>query len=250
MLIDSVTFKVKGEKRVGVRFAPENARKKCPALLMLHGFPGAEKNYDLARALAAKGWVCLAPNFRGSWGSHGYYSFSGILEDAGHFWNHLRRDPLTDKNRMAVLGLSMGGWAALNFAGKLGTDTSSPKAVVAVVPMAGSTRWFHPGARKKLLEFSRILEIHSAQELWQDFKTALFRNDPLEDIDKISPIPLLLVHGTKDELVPYSLTQELFKRAKEPKRFVTIKGADHQFSEHRPQLIKTVIAWLTHHVAK
>ncbi|MEK7287813.1 MAG: alpha/beta hydrolase, partial [Elusimicrobiota bacterium] len=109
MKIDSVKFRSGGLHYAGVRFAPESLRPRRPALLMLHGFPGAEKNTDLARALAARGWVCFLPHFRGSWGSSGLYSFSGILKDARIFWRRLQKDPQVNPGRMAVLGFSLGG---------------------------------------------------------------------------------------------------------------------------------------------
>jgi uncharacterized protein len=40
--------------------------------------------------------------------------------------------------------------------------------------------------------------------------------------------PLLQSHGTGDRLLPYSMGQELFVAANQPKKFISIPGADHQ----------------------
>ena len=53
------------------------------------------------------------------------------------------------------------------------------------------------------------------------------KNAPVDYIAKISPRPLLLIHGTLDEIVPYSMSEKLFNAAKEPKRLWTIDGAGH-----------------------
>jgi fermentation-respiration switch protein FrsA (DUF1100 family) len=39
--------------------------------------------------------------------------------------------------------------------------------------------------------------------------------------------PVLFLHGDRDTIVPHRLGEELFRRANEPKRFVTVPGADH-----------------------
>jgi dipeptidyl aminopeptidase/acylaminoacyl peptidase len=53
-----------------------------PTVVLLHGFPGNEKNLDLAQSLRRAGWNVLFFNYRGSWGSPGEFSFTHCLEDA------------------------------------------------------------------------------------------------------------------------------------------------------------------------
>jgi uncharacterized protein len=48
-----------------------------PAVILLHGLPGNEKNLDLAQAMRRAGWTVVTFNYRGSWGSPGVYSFLG-----------------------------------------------------------------------------------------------------------------------------------------------------------------------------
>ena len=40
-------------------------------------------------------------------------------------------------------------------------------------------------------------------------------------------VPKLLIHGTEDNIVPYSMGEKLFKAAMAPKFFFPIKGAGH-----------------------
>jgi fermentation-respiration switch protein FrsA (DUF1100 family) len=52
------------------------------------------------------------------------------------------------------------------------------------------------------------------------------RFDALEKIQKIK-VPLLVLHGDRDEVVPYEHGKRVFEIAPEPKRFFTIPGASH-----------------------
>ena len=53
-----------------------------PTVVLLHGFPGNERNLDLAQAIRRAGWNVLYFNYRGAWGSPGDFSFSHCIEDA------------------------------------------------------------------------------------------------------------------------------------------------------------------------
>src|ERR1035438_5743293 len=52
-----------------------------PAVILLHGFPGNERNLDLAQDMRRAGWDVLYFDYRGSWGSPGDFSFSHSIED-------------------------------------------------------------------------------------------------------------------------------------------------------------------------
>jgi len=92
-----------------------------PTLLLLHGFPGNEQNLDLAQAARRAGWNVLTMHYRGSWGSHGAFSFLNAAEDA-HVALAFLEDAKTvarfhiDSSRIAVAGHSMGGYMAADAA--------------------------------------------------------------------------------------------------------------------------------------
>src|SRR5580700_11312410 len=52
-----------------------------PVVILLHGFPGNEKNLDLAQAIRRDGWDVVYFDYRGSWGSPGDFSFTHSIED-------------------------------------------------------------------------------------------------------------------------------------------------------------------------
>jgi fermentation-respiration switch protein FrsA (DUF1100 family) len=64
----------------------------------------------------------------------------------------------------------------------------------------------------------------SIEEWQKGFETV----SPIKWIDKISPRPLLLVHGDADELIPLEHAYKLYQKAKEPKELKIIPGAQHK----------------------
>ncbi len=88
-----------------------------PVVILLHGFPGNEKNLDLAQTLRRAGYDVLYFNYRGSWGSPGDFSFTHSIEDAQAAIAYLR-DPThaaklrADPKQIILAGHSMGGFMA------------------------------------------------------------------------------------------------------------------------------------------
>jgi uncharacterized protein len=89
-----------------------------PTVVLLHGFPGNEKNLDVAQTVRRAGWNVLYFDYRGSWGSPGDFSFTHCLEDteAALAWlrdgvnaARVRSDP----TKIVLAGHSMGGFLAL-----------------------------------------------------------------------------------------------------------------------------------------
>lgn len=100
----------------GVAYTAEGAGTH-PTVVLIHGFPGDEKNLDLAQAVRRAGWNVVTFNYRGSWGSPGRFSFGGSLQDVRAVLAFVR-DPANvrrydiDTSRIILVGHSAGGWAA------------------------------------------------------------------------------------------------------------------------------------------
>ena len=87
-----------------------------PTLILLHGFPGNERNLDLAQAVRRTGWNVLYFDYRGSWGSEGDFSFANCVEDVASVAAFCKSQATVlhiDTTRLALFGHSMGGWVAL-----------------------------------------------------------------------------------------------------------------------------------------
>jgi predicted alpha/beta-fold hydrolase len=89
-----------------------------PTVILLHGYPGNEKNLDLAQAIRHAGWNVLFFHYRGAWGSEGEFSLTGSEADVQAAIDFLR-DTRTqaqlrvDPVKLALVGHSMGGHMAL-----------------------------------------------------------------------------------------------------------------------------------------
>src|SRR5690242_9029896 len=92
-----------------------------PAVILLHGFPGNERNLDLAQDIRRAGWDVLYFNYRGSWGTPGDFSFTHGIEDVAAALTYLRQPTVAkrlrlDPARIVLVGHSMGGFMAIQAA--------------------------------------------------------------------------------------------------------------------------------------
>lgn len=93
-----------------------NGSKPHPTLLVLHGYPGNERNLDLAQDVRARGWNVIYFNYRGSWASQGEFSFRHCVEDVKNVVAYCRQNAAklqVDPNNIALFGHSMGGFVCL-----------------------------------------------------------------------------------------------------------------------------------------
>ena len=93
-----------------------NGSQKHPTLLMLHGFPGNERNLDLAQVVRAHGWNVIYFDYRGSWASQGQFGFENCVQDVKNVVSFCKKysDSLKiDTSNIALFGHSMGGFVCL-----------------------------------------------------------------------------------------------------------------------------------------
>jgi pimeloyl-ACP methyl ester carboxylesterase len=86
-----------------------------PTVILLHGYPGNERNLDLAQEMRRAGTNVLFFNYRGTWGSGGSFSVSHALEDVSEVLNLVRDREWasklrSDPDRVALVGHSLGGF--------------------------------------------------------------------------------------------------------------------------------------------
>jgi len=93
-----------------------NGLQKHPTLLLLHGYPGNERNLDIAQVVRSRGWNVIYFDYRGSWGSQGKFSFKNCVEDIVNvvaFCNKYQDSLKIDTSNIVLFGHSMGGWVCL-----------------------------------------------------------------------------------------------------------------------------------------
>jgi pimeloyl-ACP methyl ester carboxylesterase len=94
-----------------------------PSVVFMHGYPGNERNLDVAQAVRRAGFNALFFNYRGSWGTGGTFSWENALEDGlsavAFAKSAFAADSLrADTSTVYVFGHSFGGWVAATVAAR------------------------------------------------------------------------------------------------------------------------------------
>ena len=105
-----------GNSQIAGLIYSANGLQKHPTLLLLHGYPGNERNLDIAQIVRSHGWNVIYFDYRGSWGSQGKFSFKNCVEDVVNvvaFCNKYQDSLKIDTSNIVLFGHSMGGWVVL-----------------------------------------------------------------------------------------------------------------------------------------
>ena len=235
-----VYFDSDGYRLLGTLFlAPGEGLK--PTALLLHGMPGIEKNYDLALYLRARGWNSLIFHYRGCWGSEGVFSFQSIPSDINRATDELcgGKYSRVDPERVVLFGHSLGGWGAVMAA----VADSRVRAVVTVAPISCPSD-FQITMQAATEIFCPWLPGLSPEKFLDQWHQLAESFTPTIKVKEIAPRPILILHGTGDDLVSISHSEALYTSAAEPKEFRVHPEADHGFTWHRSWLHKVVLSWL------
>lgn len=227
-----------------------------PVVVFLHGYPGNEKNLDLAQAVRRAGFDAVYFDYRGMWGSGGTFSFAHGLEDAQTVLAWVRANAGKyhfDMRRIAIVGHSFGGWVALL------TAPHEPPNVCVVAMAAWNIGWAgqrfpqHANERKSNLDYFRFTTepgapVHAAAGDILNEMAAHAEWDYLKLARPLAEHPLLLVaatHDSPDEDIAMHENLERAVRAAGGKRVTLLKyDDDHPFSAHRVELANELVRWL------
>jgi fermentation-respiration switch protein FrsA (DUF1100 family) len=147
-------------------------------------------------------------------------------------------------SKIATIGFSMGASIVLRHAGLVG-------GVDAVVSVSGPGRWFYRGRRlmrrvhwaaehKTGRLFARaVLHTRISDDHWDPIPVP-----PADAAARISPVPLLVVHGEKDEFFPVEHAKQIYDAAREPKELWIEPDFGHAESGARPALLDRIAAWV------
>lgn len=169
---------------------------------------------------------------------------SGEVEDLAGAWRYARSRV---SGPIAVIGSSLGGTVALLFAAEepslaaLATiaAVASPACRLRALPAAERARWREVGTYD-------LHGIHVGVPFLDDVE----RLDVLGRIGAIR-CPVLLAHGTADEVVSFADAARIAAVLGERARIDAYEGADHRFSDPalRADLLETLAAWVEERLA-
>lgn len=182
-----------------------SSNKAIATLVIAHGNAGnISHRLELMSALQQSGFNVLMFDYRGYGRSEGSPNEDGIYKDGRAAFDYVRLLPQVDSQRIILWGTSLGGAVAADVA-------------------------LHRPAAGLILE-STFTSIKDMAAIHYPFLPARYLlSTKLNSIDKISQvhIPVLVIHGTQDGIVPIRLGREMFAAANEPKEFYEIPNADH-----------------------
>lgn len=67
------------------------------------------------------------------------------------------------------------------------------------------------------------------------------------DVARVSPRPLLLVHGLDDQVLEATASELIYQWAEEPKRIVLYAGAGHSLVQCKDELYDLLVRWIPEH---
>ncbi len=211
---------------------PNRPSKDLPLIVLPHGGPEGDDDGSFdwqVQAFASLGYAVLQPNYRGS------TRYGQAFIDAGHGqWGkkmqtdlsdgvrELVKQGVADAKRVAIVGASYGGYAALAGAA---LDTGVYRCAIDIAGISDL---------KSFLFWVIAAEAYEQGPRTRYWKRYLADEDldaisPIRHVDRIN-IPVMIVHGKADTVVPYDQSVDManaMKAAGKPVEFVTFTGQDH-----------------------
>jgi len=200
---ETVTFDTLDRKKLHGWFFP--GQGSGPVLLFFHGNAGnMSHRLDNVKRLLDHGLRVLIFDYRGYGRSEGKPSERGIYLDGAAAFDFLVNVKGISPHDIVLFGRSLGAAVAIEVA-----------------------------LRRK----ARALIVESAFTSTREMARSLFLFAPISpllpahyhNVGKISRVrvPLMFIHGTDDDIVPYRMGRKLHETATAPKRFLSLEGAGH-----------------------
>lgn len=187
-------------------------------VLFLHG-----NAQNVSTHIAAVHWLpdqglnVFLPDYRGFGKSEGRPDFAGVHRDAeAALQTVLERDDV-DPDRLIVFGQSLGASVAITLVGERG-HAAAVRGLVADSPFSS----YRGIAREKFAGFWLTWPFQAPLS-----RTISDRFDPIDRVHRIAPIPLLLLAGDEDRIVPPHHAQRLFEAAGDPVELRRASPAGH-----------------------
>jgi fermentation-respiration switch protein FrsA (DUF1100 family) len=192
-----------GGVRLNAWFLPASGSEKV--LLWFHG--NAENigmGLDRLSALSRLGVNVLELDYRGYGKSEGSPDEAGVYRDGEAAYRYLLESRGFAAQKLFIYGHSLGGAVAVDLASR------------------------HPSGGL-IVESSFTSIPDMARHLYHLPAAGFFVRSRFDSLSKIARVrvPVLIIHGTGDQVVPFSMGRRLFEAANEPKSFFPVRGAGH-----------------------
>jgi alpha-beta hydrolase superfamily lysophospholipase len=186
-----------------------NSNSNAPVLLYLHG-NGENISGNLGRAqfYHQQGFSVFLIDYRGYGKSLGQFpNEMRVYEDAQLAYDYLVQERQVQPKSIFLYGHSLGGAIAINLA------VNQPEISGLIVEST----------------FTSIQDVAEINPFYRLFPLDLIVSEKFESIKKINRLktPILIIHGTEDELIPFSMSRMLYNSVQTPKNLLIVEGANH-----------------------
>lgn len=193
-------------------------------VIMVHGYRGDGASIiSPIKNFKKQGYNLLIPDLRGHGFSDGDYIGMG-WDDRLDIIQWIDYIIEKDVNASIILyGVSMGGATVMNVAGE-----KIPTQVKAIIEDCGYTSvWDVFKTHINMNNIESEIALHMASFVTK-MRAGYYLEDvkPIEQVKK-SQTPILFIHGSQDNFVPFSMLDELYQAANCPKEKLVIEGAGH-----------------------
>jgi fermentation-respiration switch protein FrsA (DUF1100 family) len=211
------------------------AKARRASILVLHGnAENLSTHVNSVLWLVQEGFNIFIIDYRGYGKSEGKPDIEGVHRDAEAALDALFSLPPVDKNKVVVLGQSLGGAVAVH------TVANSPrKDRVKALIVESAFSSYRAIAREKLGEFWLTWPFQ--------YPLSFFFADsysPVKWIQKVSPVPVLILHGENDPVVPARHGRILYEAAGEPKEYWRTEPEGHISSFADEQVRKRLVSFI------
>ena len=207
----------------------ELAAKSAKATIVFsHGNAGSI-SYHLGFCvwLAEAGYNVFIYDYRGFGKSGGTVDRRGMIDDVKAAFAYITKRADVDSRRLISYGHSLGGAQSVTALGEK--------------PVKGLRGVIVDGAFASYQTMARIIGGQLGASLVTD------ELSPKDFVERITPVPLLVVHGTRDEVVPVSQGRLLFETAAQPKTMFEVVTGRHgtALTENDGAYRKRMLEWIT-----
>jgi pimeloyl-ACP methyl ester carboxylesterase len=219
---EELMWDVDGAKINALHFRVEHPKG---AVLYFHGNAGSLRDWgDVAGEFTGRGYDIVMPDYRGYGKSTGKIKNEDMLhQDAAVAYRYLQRH--YQESEIVIYGRSIGSGLAVYLA-----RSSKPRMLILESPffsLRDVAQYHYPFLPAGF--FDRILRYPMRSDLW---------------IPEVA-CPVYIIHGMKDEVVPYSSSEKLLKLIKTSGKLITIEDGGHNnlsdfklYQEQLDQILK------------
>jgi dipeptidyl aminopeptidase/acylaminoacyl peptidase len=227
-----------------------------PMVVVPHGGPhGVRDSWGFdweVQLLANRGFAVLQVNFRGSAGYGVRFQYAGyrrwgtdVQDDIADATRWAIQEGIAEEGRICISGTSFGGYSALMSA------IREPELYRCAVSFAGVYD-LELMLTTGDIPVSRLGRSYLDQAIGQDVEQ-LRQQSPAYHAGRMT-IPLLLIHGTKDERVDFQQAQTMTRaldRSNKPYEWMELKGEGHGIADEdtREEVYARILAFLDRHLA-